>query len=300
MEIKTLQYFLAIAREETISRAAEYLHITQPSLSRKMKDLEEEFNTTLFTRGNRKITLTEDGILLRKRAEEIVSLVEKTEMDMMSSNSVLTGDIYIGWGESYSTKIITRSIEKMKKKHPQVRFHFHSGNAIDITDKIDKGLIDFGLLAEYPKISDYNYITLPILHHWGVLMRKDSPLATLESITLQDIINEPIIVSEEVEKNKLFEWLGGDLAKLNIVSTYNLLYNSSLMVEDNLGYAICFDKIINTSSESLLTFRPLEPALDVSYSLIWKKYQVFSKASKYFLSLVQETINEFIESEYPI
>lgn len=293
MEIRVLQYFLAIAREETISKAAEYLHITQPSLSRQMKDLEEEFDKQLFIRGNRKITLTEDGILLRNRAEEIISLVEKTEMEMLTSDSILTGDIYIGWGESYATKIITKSIQKMRKEHPHVKFHFHSGNAQDITDKIDKGLIDFGLLAEYPKISQYNHITLPIYHNWGVLMRKDSPLAGLDKITFEDIKDKPLILSEEVNSNQLFEWLGGDLNKLNIVSSYNLLYNSSLMVEDNLGYAICFDKLINTSGDSTLCFRPLEPALKAPYSFIWKNYQIFSKASKYFLTTVQETINEY-------
>lgn len=294
MEIRVLQYFLAIAREQTISGAAEALHITQPTLSRQIKDLEEELGKQLFIRSNKKISLTEDGILLRQRAEEIVNLVDKTELEMMTSNSLLSGEIYIGSGECHALKIITKSMKKMQENYPLVKFDIHSGNAPDIIDRIDSGLIDFGLITYHPKVSEYNHIMMPISHHWGLLMRKDDPLAKKEQIVYKDIVNKHLIVSKEINNDsQLVEWFKNNIGHLHIISTYSLLYNATLMVEDGLGYAICLDNLINTAGDSQLCFRPLSPFLEVSYYFIWKKYNILSRASKQFLTSVQEMIDEY-------
>lgn len=293
MEIRVLQYFLAIAREETIIGAAEVLHITQPTLSRQMKDLEDELGKQLFIRSNKKITLTEEGMLLRQRAEEIVNLVNKTEQEIIASNVSLSGAVYLGSGESHSFKVITKAIKKMQSQYPDVKFNIHSGNSDDVIEKLDHGLIDFALLTDHPKIAEYNHLLLPLSHQWGVLMRKDDELAQKEKITFDDLKDKPLIVSKELQRlSDLVEWLNNDIEHLNIVLSYSLLYNASLMVEDGLGYAICFDKLINTSGDSLLTFRPFEPKLEVPYHFIWKKYHIMTKASQYFLELVQETVQD--------
>lgn len=295
MEFRLLQYFLAIVREESISAASEYLHITQPTLSRQMKELEDSFGKQLFIRGNRKITLTEDGMLFRKRAEEIISLVEKTQAEMLTTDTSLSGDIYIGCGESKSMKIITKAVYKMQKNYPLVKFHFFSGNAEDVRDKIDSGLIDFGVLIEPTNMSKYDFIKLPTTDTWGVLMRKDNPLASLDFITATNIKDKTIICSNQhMVKNEIAGWLGGNERRLNIVTTYNLLYNVSLLVEDmEDGYVLCLDGIINTTGNSPLCFRPLEPKLEVALDFVWKKYQLFSKPAEYFLNLVQKEIKNY-------
>lgn len=294
MEIRVLHYFLAIAREQTISRAAEILHITQPTLSRQIKDLEDELGKQLFIRSNKKISLTEDGLFFRQRAEEIVNLVNKTELEMISSDSLLSGEIYIGSGECHALRIITKSMKKMQSSFPAVKFDIHSGNAPDVIDKIDSGLIDFGLITYHPKVSEYNHIIMPIKHQWGLLIRKDDPLAKQEQISYKDIADKPLIVSKEInEDTQLTDWFKNNIEHLNIISTYSLLYNATLMVEDRLGYAICLNKLANTSDDSQLCFRPLSPCLEVNYYFIWKKYNILSKASKHFLNIVQELSNEY-------
>mgnify|MGYP002555567309 FL=1 len=280
MELRVLQYFLAIAREETISGAAQQLHITQPTLSRQMKELEDELGKQLFVRSNKKITLTEEGIILRQRAEEIINLVDKTELEIMSADSTLKGDIYIGAGESHTLKVITKAMKKIHAQYPDIQFHIHSGNAPDVIEKLDNGLIDFALLTANSKINDYHHLLLPLTHQWGVLMLKDDPLAQKEAITFQDIQDKPLIVSKELQQiSDLVEWLHNDIEHLNIISSYTLLYNASLMVEDGLGYAICFDKLINTTGDSALCFKPLSPCIEVPYYFIWKKYQVLTRTS---------------------
>lgn len=289
MELRVLQYFLAIAREETISGAADFLHITQPTLSRQMKELEDELGKQLFIRGNRKITLTEDGLLLRKRAEEITSLVEKTELEMMSTNTTLSGDIYIGGGETDAMRFIAKTVQKIQSVHPLIKAHLYSGNAQDIIERLDNGLIDFGIIIDPADISKYDFIKLPTTDQWGVLMRKDSPLASLDVITSDDIKDLPIICSRQAMfNNELSGWMDGKFDQLNIIATYNLIYNASLMVEEGMGYALCLNKLVNTSGDSLLCFKPLSPQFEVGLALIWKKYQIFSRASEYFLKTIRE------------
>lgn len=294
MELRVLEYFLAIAREETISKAAEFLHITQPTLSRQMKDLEDELGKSLFVRGNRKITLTKDGMLLRKRAEEIVSLVEKTEAEMLADDTDLSGDIFIGSGETDSMRLIAKVMHKIKQDHPHLKFHLYSGNAEDVTDRLDKGLIDFGILIEPADVSKYDFIKMPTTDVWGILMRKDDPLAALPMITPKDLINKPLICStQRAVENEIAGWFGRNHKHLNITTTYNLIYNASLLVEEEGEYALSLDKLINTSGDSPLCFRPLEPKLEVNLNLVWKKYQIFSKASEYFLDQIREEFAKY-------
>lgn len=293
MEFRVLQYFLAIAREETISKAAESLHITQPTLSRQMKELEEQLGKQLFIRGNRKINLTEEGILLRQRAEEIISLVEKTESEIMHSDTTISGDIYIGSGETEGMRILAKVIDTCHKEYPKIKFHLYSGNSQDVVEKIENGLIDFGVLIEPADISKYDFIKIPVKDKWGVLMRKDSPIASLKSITADTLKKLPLICSsQEIVKNEISGWLNDDYNKLNIVATYNLIYNASLLVEEGSGYALGLDKLINTSGNSKLCFIPLEPKLEVGLTLIWKKYHLFSKAASYFLNQLRKEINK--------
>lgn len=293
MEFRVLQYFLAIAREETISKAAESLHITQPTLSRQMKGLEEQLGKQLFIRGNRKINLTEEGILLRQRAEEIISLVEKTESEIMHSDTTISGDIYIGSGETEGMRILAKVIDTCHKEYPKIKFHLYSGNSQDVVEKIENGLIDFGVLIEPADISKYDFIKIPVKDKWGVLMRKDSPIASLKSITADTLKKLPLICSsQEIVKNEISGWLNDDYNKLNIVATYNLIYNASLLVEEGSGYAFGLDKLINTSGNSKVCFIPLEPKLEVGLTLIWKKYHLFSKAASYFLNQLRKEINK--------
>lgn len=286
MELRVLQYFLAVTREQSISGAAEFLHLSQPTLSRQIKDLEKELGKQLFIRGNRRITLTEEGMILCKRAEEIMELVKKTESEITLSDESIAGDIYIGAGESNSVGYIAKAANALRREYPLVHFHIESGDAQTVYEQLDKGLIDFGLLFGNIDLTKYNSISLPTKDTWGVLIPKDSELAKKDVITPNDLIKEPLIVSRQgITRGELQNWFKLPEEKLNVVATYNLLYNASLLVEEGIGYALCLDKIINTSNCNLC-FKPLYPKLEVSMSIVWKKHQVFSKASNKFLDFV--------------
>jgi DNA-binding transcriptional LysR family regulator len=289
MEFRVLEYFLAVTRAQSISAAAKELHLSQPTLSRQLKELEEEFGKQLFIRGNRKITLTEEGMLLRKRAEEIVDLVQRTENEIMLSDETITGDIFIGTGETEGVRLITRAAKELQKDYPGIHYHIASGDAIDVIDRIDSGLLDFGILLEPVDLLKYNYLQLPVRDIWGVLMRRDSPLADKEYVAPEDLWNQPLILSRQaMNGDGLSRWLKREYSTLNIIATYNLVYNASLMVDEGLGYALCLDKLINTTGDSNLLFKPLHPELSIGMYIVWKKYQVFSKAAEKFLWTLQE------------
>lgn len=288
MDIRVLEYFLAVAREESITKAAEFLNMTQPPLSRQLKDLEKELGKQLLVRGSKKITLTEDGMLLRKRAEELVDLMEKTKAELTGSDETIGGDIYIGGGETDAVLSFAATAKELQEKYPMIHYHLYSGDAEIVMEKLDKGLIDFGLLVGPVDVSKYEYIRLPIRDTWGVLMRKDSPLAEKDSIQAEDLWNKPLIVSHQTSiSSDMMAWLQRDASKLNIVMTYDLIFNASLFVRQGLGYAIALDKIINTSGDSELCFRPLYPTMEAGLCIVWKRYQVFSKASQEFLRLLR-------------
>lgn len=290
MDIRILRYFLAVVREESISGAAEALHLTQPTLSRQLMDLEEELGVKLLNRGkkNQHITLTEEGMLLRKRAEEIVSLTDKTISEFDTKSDIISGDIYIGGGETNAMRLIAKIAKKLQTQYPLIRYHLYSGNADDVAERLDKGLLDFGLFIEPANMEGYNYLRLPQTDTWGLLMHKDSPLAKKEIIHAVDLTDIPLIVSRQsMVHNELSGWIGSDFEKLNIVATYNLIYNASLMVDEGFGYALCLDRLIFSDNNNNLCFRPLEPILEAHMDIAWKKYQVFSKAAEKFLEVLQ-------------
>ena len=295
MEIRLLRYFLAVAQEESISKAADILHITQPTLSRQLMDLEKELNTKLLIRGkrNKKITLTEDGKLLKSRAQEIIELTNKTESEFLFGDKNISGDIFIGGGETDSIRVIARTIKRLSLEYPNIKYHFYSGNGEDVTEKLNKGLLDFGVFIEPIDKKEYGFIQLPQNDTWGILMRKDSDLAKKEFIEPEDLINIPLFSSRQyLVKNLISGWLGFDFEKLNIIGSYNLLYNASVMVEEGLGYALCIDKLINISGDSKLCFKPLKPKLEAGILVAWTKNQPLSKIAKLFIQKLQEEITD--------
>lgn len=291
MEIRLLRYFIAVANQQSISAAAQYLHLSQPTLSRQLSEFEKELGTPLFIRGNRKITLTDEGIFLLKKAKEIVELVDKTEANFNQPAEIISGEIYIGGGETEAMHLIAKTLKSLLKDYPSIQFHLFSGNADDIKDKLDSGLLDFGIVIEPTDKQKYDYVKLPATNVWGVLMRKDSPLADKPFIQPIDLLDKPLLISRQTAvSNELTGWFGQNIEDLNITGTYNLLYNAALMVEENLGYALCLDKLINTSGNSKLCFKPLNPRLEVNLNIIWKKHQVFSNAANKFLEQLRNHI----------
>lgn len=289
MELRVLRYFLAVAREENITRAAESLYVTQPTLSRQLLELEESLGKTLFLRGKRKITLTEEGLFLRRRAQEILELVEKTKAAFHEPEESISGEVHIGGGETDAMRLIARTAQRLRAAHPHIGFHLYSGNAEEVADRLERGLVDFGVFIRPANLARYEYVKLPVTDVWGLLMRKDSPLAARESIGPDDLPGLPLLCSRQVMvANELAGWLKDKSARLNIVATYNLLYNAALMVEEGVGHALCLDKIADTSEASPLCFRPLAPRMEVGLDVAWKKEQVFSRAAAKFLELLQQ------------
>lgn len=293
MDIRTMQYYLAVVREGTISAAAQALHVAQPSLSRQMKELEEELGATLFERGNRKITLTEEGMILRKRAEEMVRLMQMTEDEITQVKNHVSGSVRIGAGESWSFHYLSRVAADIAEEHPDIRFHITSGDTQDLMDELNNGLIDFALIFTDVDHMLYQSIALPAEDCFGLLMQKDCPLAAKEAIRLADLMNLPLIVSRAAEP--YFAGLE-ESSSLHFIATYNLVYNASLLVEDGLGYAICFDKLINTTGDSRLCMRPIIPPMKTAGYLIWKKYQLFSPAVQLFIDRIRDTASPLLQT----
>lgn len=289
MEFRVLSYFLAVAKEENISKAAEILHITQPTLSRQLSELEEDLGVQLFNRGKRKTTLTDAGLLLRKRAEEITSLTEKTKLELSQPAEIVSGDIYIGCAETNAMRRLAKTAKKLQIDYPHICYHLFSAKADDVTERLDKGLLDFGLLIEPANIRKYHSLKLPDTDFWGLLMRKDAPLSSKIQITPHDLWDVPLLVSQQaLATHELYHWLQKEQEELNIITTYNLIFNASLMVEAGLGYALCLDNLVYTGPGSSLCFRPLQPQQPAHVYLIWKKQQLFSKAATLFLEELQK------------
>lgn len=288
MELRVLEYFLAVAREESISKAAEFLHLTQPTLSRQLRDMEEELGKQLFLRGNRKVTLTEDGMYLRKRAEEILELVHRTQHDLMLSDDIVTGEVSIGCGETEAMRYVVQAIQRLQEEYPQIHYSFVSGDSANVLDELDKGLVDFGVVLGQMNLGKYESLPFPTMDTWGILMRKDAPLAKKGYVEAEDLWELPLLLSRQVpHHNHIIDWLKRPVENLHVVAYYNLIYNASIMVEEGLGYALTLDKLINTSGSSPLTFLPLRPALHNELHIIWKRYQVFSRAAEKFLEALK-------------
>ena len=288
MELRVLNYFLMVAREENITRAAQLLHITQPTLSRQLMRLEEELGVQLFHRGKYRVSLTEEGMLLRRRAQELVSLSEKTKLELQHREDALAGEIAIGCGETRSMSLLSESMASFRREYPMVQFSIYSAIADDIKERIEKGLLDMGLLAEPVDISKYAFIRLPLKERWGVLVHADSPLAEKEAVTPEDLRGVPLLmVRRELVKNELATWFGDAYEQVEIAATYNLIVNAAFMVEQGLGVALCFD--LGAVFDNL-RFVPLSPRMETGSVLVWKKNQTLSAAHTRFLRHLRNSI----------
>lgn len=285
MDIRVLQYFLAVAREQTVSGAAQSLHMTQPSLSKQLKALEDELGKQLFIRGSRHITLTQEGLLLRKRAEEIISLVERTRAEIRAADEHIAGDIYIGSAETEGVRPLAQAVYQVQQQHPGIHFHFFSGDCYDVTEWLDRGLVDFGTLLEPVDVSKYDSLRLPRPDVWGLLMRKDNPLAAHAAIRPSDLKGVPLIPSRQLAgENGLSGWLGYDYEALNIVATGNLINNLVLLAQEGVGCVFTLDGLADLVCGKSLCFRPLEPRMESWMYIVWKKYPVFSRPAEFFLT----------------
>lgn len=286
MELRLLRYFLAVAREENITRAAKSLHIAQPSLSKQLMELEQELGKQLFIRGKRKITLTEAGILLRKRANEIILLCEKTAQDIARDSDLIGGEISIA-GASSDT--VARAVSNMLSQYPNVKFHLLNGDAEKIAEYMEHGILDFAILLEPVDITKYEHLPLRETAVWGIYMRKDCPLAGKEAVQPQDIKGIPLIMPQRIGlQRELSVWSGFEIETLNIIATFDILFNSpALLIKNGIGYAFALNTLIDTSESNTICFRPLDPPLKNQYGLVWKRYPVFSKAAEKFIEEVK-------------
>lgn len=283
MELRVLRYFLEVAREESVTHAAQRLHVSQPTLSRQLKDLEDELGKRLFIRSNYSVKLTEEGMLLRKRAEDILEMTDKTLAEFKALDEINGGDIHIGCAESNGIAHFIQVIKSLQEKYPRIRYHFYSSGTEAVNERLDRGLLDFAIIVQEVDLSKYNYLKIPTYDQWGLIMRKDCPLAKHSCIHLNDLMDIPLILSRQAMGEEMPKWFGEMQDKLNIVATYDLLFNTSIMVRENLGYALGFDGLVNTGTDSDLCFRPLEPSLLSPMYIIWKKYQVFSPVASLLL-----------------
>lgn len=291
MELRVLRYFLTVVREENITRAAQVLHITQPALSRQLTALEEELGCQLLVRGKRKVSLTEAGLLLRRRAEELVELADRTEREFAAGGQDLAGEIVIGSAESSAAQLLPRLIEPFLREHPLVRFDLISGNADQVKDQLDQGLLDIGLLLEPVEVEKYEFLRLQQVERWGVLLRADDPLAAKEAVTARDISPLPLLLSRRaLVQKELASWFGEDLEQLHILSTYNLIGNAVHFVERGLGCAVTIEGAVSAFDPNRVCFRPFTPALTVRSVLVWKKYQTFSPLLAHFLNHIKVTL----------
>ena len=292
MEINDLKYFLAVAKEENMRVASNSLYISQPGLTKVIQRLENELGKSLFNRTHHRLSLTEDGKLLKKRAQEIIELIDKTQNELKSQKNNLSGRIVIGCGESDGVRIITKAMKSFQDKYPNVHFQILSGNADIIREKVENGLLDFGVLLGVADLKKYDFIRLPYLDTWGVLMQKNSPFANKKSINLNDLLKMPLIYPSQTNGSpNIQNWFENKYQDLNIVASYNLIYNASLMVESGIGNAFCINKIINTFRSDKLVFIPVKPTLHSNVIFIWKKYQVFSEVNKLFLEELQREVS---------
>ncbi len=286
VELRHLRYFLMIAREGTISGAAAALHVSQPSLSRQMQELERELGCRLFERGSRHVTLTEPGLRLRRRAEEIVDLVGRTEDEFRVSANTLAGEVRLGGGETPAMGLVADVMAEFVDAYPLVRFSIFSGNAESVSERLDNGLIDFGVFVGDVDLSRSEFLKLPASNRWGAFVREDDPLAALASVTPADLASRSLILSEQAGR-EMGAWFHRDLEDLDVVATYNLLYNAVMLARRGIGVVVSLEGIVDTGEGSGLAFRPLEPAIAADVFIAWKRYQAFSPAAEAFLAAIR-------------
>ena len=294
MEFTALLRFLEVARLKNFTAAASALNLTQPTLSRQIQDLEEELGTPLLVRGKRQTRLTEAGEYLFKSASEIVELAERTKAAIAHANKQVRGDVHIAGGETRTMNLVARAIRKTRDRHPLIRFHIYSGNAEAVAERLERGLADFGVFVLPANLEKFDYINLPMNDRWGLLLRKDDPVAGRKRIRPADLPALKLICSAQNSvSNEISGWMGGNAASLDIVATYTLLYNAAIMVQEGVGAAICLDGIADISSASALCFRPFDPALEVSIAIAWKKGYLFSRAASLFREVLRDEIIDY-------
>ncbi|MBR0163902.1 MAG: LysR family transcriptional regulator [Lachnospiraceae bacterium] len=284
MEIRTLRYFLAVAREENMSRAAETLHVTQPTLSKALKSLEEELGKKLFTRRSFSIRLTEEGVLLRDRAENLVDMTDKIEKEFVSLDDITGGELYLGLAESYQIRFLARQIRQLKERYPNLHYHITSGDTEQVADKLDRGLLDFAVLAEIPDNRKYHSLAFPVPDVWGLVMRADDPLAKKKFVRVNDLKGLPLFCSGQGWVHDIAAWAGDHMNDLTLEGSFRLSYNGSVFTREGLGYLLTFRDLVDTSKESGLVFRPLSPALTTTLYLVRNKYQTLTPIAERFLS----------------
>jgi DNA-binding transcriptional LysR family regulator len=287
MELRVLRYFVEAAREGSMTGAALKLHVTQPTLSKQIRELEEELGQKLFVRGNYHIRLTAEGEILYKRALDILDMADLTAAEFAAMKDFNGGDLYLGCAESDRIEFLAKAARQLQEQYKNLRFHLYSGNAETVCERLDKGLLDFAVVVQNIDLSRYAYLELPGVDTWGIIMRKDSPLASKTEIAVEDLVSLPLIVSRQGATNEMPKWLQKNYDRLNIVATYDLIFNASVLVREGLGYALGFDKLVNTGAESVLCFRPLAPAVTSPMRLIWRKEQRLSRAAELFLETVK-------------
>jgi len=288
VDVRVLKYFLAVAREGNITKAADAVYVTQPTLSRQLMDLEDELGVELLVRGKRKVTLTSSGVLFQQRAQEIVALLEKTQRDIAEHNDMVAGEVTIGCVETSASFLLPDALEAFGALHPMVKYVIYSGNGDDIRDKIDSGYLDLGILVEPVEIAKYEFFPLAFQDTWGVLMRKDDPLAKKESLRTQDIIGLPFFLSHRrIVTDEIESWFGKMAKKLNIIGYHNLITNTMLLIERGLCYSITLQGACSIRSNGNLCFVPLSPGRKAGHVLAWKKNRIFGQATSMFLEYVK-------------
>lgn len=288
MDIKSLRYFLAIAREENMTRAAELIHVTQPTLSKQMKALEDELGKPLFIRHAFSIELTDEGQLLRKRAEDLVAMADKITDEFSAMDNLTGGDLFFGLAESYQISLLAKEIRRFKTKYPNLRYHITSGATEQVLERLDKGILDFAVLVETPDYKKYNVLEFPETDRWGVVCHKDDPLAEKEAIRVDDLIGIPLFCSEQSWNADIPRWAGSRMNELHLEGSFQLSYNGGVFAAERLGVLLTFDKLIHTGDDSNLVFRPLIPVLENKMYLVWKKHQMFSPIAEKFIIQMQE------------
>lgn len=289
MEIRTLRHFLIVAREENMSRAADILHVSQPTLSKQLKALEEELGKKLFRRSSFCIRLTEEGSLLRDRAADLVEMADKIENEFISLDDVSGGDIYLGLAESWHIRYLAREIRAMKNLYPALHYHITSGDTEQVADKLDKGLLDFAVIAEPPRLQKWNAIEFPEADVWGLVIPADDRLAKRKTIKFADLVGLPLFCSPQAWQGEIAEWCRGRRDELSLEGSFKLMYNGAVFVKERLGYLLSFDRLVDTSPESGLVFRPLSPRLTTKLYLVWKKRPVFSPIAERFLQRIRQS-----------
>ncbi len=286
-----MRYFLAVAREENMTRAAEMLHVTQPTLSKALKALEEELGKKLFTRHSFRIALTEEGALLRDRAEDLVTMADKIEKEFLSLDDITGGDLYFGLAESYQIRYLARELHLLKKQYPGLKYHITSGDTEQVTEKLDKGLLDFAVICDAPDTNKYESVPFPEGDLWGLVLPADAPLARKDRIEMDDLAGLPLFTSRQGWEGDIRQWAGERFGELHLEGTFRLAYNASMFVREGLGYQLSFRNLVDVSEESGLTFRPLFPKLETKLYLIWNRYQSFTPIAERFLRQVKESFH---------